>query len=288
MNISDDNSNSRPSSLCFEDTTEQAMNRSSLFGRESLLRWSIQSRGFSIVFQMANFFSEEEEAELMKCMDSLPLEEDSFPPSLLYQESDANIQMIPPPPPSPQRMASRSRARSEPTPPAAQDVRTDQVSDSKSSGRSTRSSVRCTSMFTMNTQSSTIRSSYSQNTIDSPGEWDIICGRNSGGHRSIGNRRFRVTVSMNMTRYVEAPTREAKTQIIESIVRTLQDDVGARFLKKINRRQYIQMNEKEVRNKVAHSMRDMVQEHRRKINNSNPVKESPVQLKRKQLQQQQQ
>mmetsp|Transcript_21077 Transcript_21077/g.33926 ORF Transcript_21077/g.33926 Transcript_21077/m.33926 type:complete len:253 (-) Transcript_21077:191-949(-) len=99
--------------------------------------------------------------------------------------------------------------------------------------------------------------------IEEPGEWDVVCGRNSGAFNRVGNRRFRVTVMMNMQRYLNAPTREGKTKIIKSIVHTLQQDVGARFLKKTNDGSYIVMDEKATREKVAHTMRDMVQEQKK-------------------------
>lgn len=65
-------------------------------------------------------------------------------------------------------------------------------------------------------------------------------------------------------RYLDAPTREDKTRVVESIVRTLQDDAGARFLRKIGKNEYKILNDKEVRNKVTHIMRDMFQEHKKK------------------------
>merc|ERR1711865_999296 len=68
--------------------------------------------------------------------------------------------------------------------------------------------------------------------VETPGQSDIVCGRNSGAYNYIGNRRFRVTIDMNLQRYIAAPTREAKTNVIQAIVRMLHDNIGARFLKK--------------------------------------------------------
>mmetsp|Transcript_36888 Transcript_36888/g.37345 ORF Transcript_36888/g.37345 Transcript_36888/m.37345 type:complete len:211 (-) Transcript_36888:193-825(-) len=74
---------------------------------------------------------------------------------------------------------------------------------------------------------------WSQSTIvDAPGPYDIVCGRNSGAYKNIGNRRFRVTIEMNLQRYIDSPTREEKTNTIKAIVHMLHDDIGARFLKK--------------------------------------------------------
>merc|ERR1712085_64110 len=74
---------------------------------------------------------------------------------------------------------------------------------------------------------------WSQSTIvDAPGPYDIVCGRNSGAYKNIGNRRFRVTIEMNLQRYIDSPTREEKTNTIKAIVHMLHDDIGARFLNK--------------------------------------------------------
>ena len=107
--------------------------------------------------------------------------------------------------------------------------------------------------------------------VDTPGQYDIVCGRNSGAYNYIGNRRFRVTIDMNLQRYIAAPTREAKTNVIQAIVRMLHDNIGARFLKKslvnvadpINGgtkkiARYTVMTEKQAREKVGHALRDLV------------------------------
>merc|ERR1712238_589784 len=74
---------------------------------------------------------------------------------------------------------------------------------------------------------------WSQSTIvAAPGPYDIVCGRNSGAYKNIGNRRFRVTIEMNLQRYIDSPTREEKTNTIKAIVHMLHEDIGARFLKK--------------------------------------------------------
>ncbi len=107
--------------------------------------------------------------------------------------------------------------------------------------------------------------------VAEPGPYDIVCGRNSGAYNFIGNRRFRVTIEMNLQRYIDSPTREDKTKVIKSIVGMLHDQIGARFLKKetcktvsadgTRRRRaprYIVMSEKQAREKVGHALRDLV------------------------------
>jgi hypothetical protein len=107
------------------------------------------------------------------------------------------------------------------------------------------------------------------NVVSEPGPYDIVCGRNSGAYNYIGNRRFRVTIEMNLQRYIDSPTREDKTNVIKSIVWMLHEQVGARFLKKEtckkssgSRRRgtprYTIMTDKQAREKVGHALRDLV------------------------------
>jgi hypothetical protein len=94
--------------------------------------------------------------------------------------------------------------------------------------------------------------------IEQPMPYDIICGRNSGSHNWCGNKRFRVTIMMNLQSYVDAPTREDKTYVIKSVMDILEHDVGARFLKKVGESTYIPLEEKQIREKVGHAFRDMI------------------------------
>jgi len=109
------------------------------------------------------------------------------------------------------------------------------------------------------------------NVVSEPGPYDIVCGRNSGAYNYIGNRRFRVTIEMNLQRYIDSPTREDKTNVIKSIVWMLHEQVGARFLKKETTKKssstggrrrgtprYTVMTDKQAREKVGHALRDLV------------------------------
>jgi hypothetical protein len=91
-----------------------------------------------------------------------------------------------------------------------------------------------------------------------PGPYDVVCGRNSSGYNCIGNRRFRVSITMNVDRYMNAPTREEKTHVVQQLATTLIDDVGCRFLKKTGKNQFVVMDRKQIREKVGHSLRDLV------------------------------
>ena len=88
---------------------------------------------------------------------------------------------------------------------------------------------------------------------------DVVCGRNSSSYNNVGNRRFRVSMSMNVDRYIEAPTREDKTRVVQQLAVMLADEVGCRFIKKIGKNQYVQMDRKQIKEKIGHSLRDLVQ-----------------------------
>lgn len=96
--------------------------------------------------------------------------------------------------------------------------------------------------------------------IEEIGPYDIICGRNNGAHNWVGNRRFRITIMMNLKRYTDAPTREEKTQVIKSVISMLQntEGAGARFIKKVGENTYVRLKEKQIREKVGHAFRDMI------------------------------
>ena len=90
--------------------------------------------------------------------------------------------------------------------------------------------------------------------------YDIVCGRNSGAHNCVGNRRFCVTIMMHLKRYMDAPSREDKTHVIKSVIELLLDteEVGARFIKRVGDGMYITLQDKQIREKVGHAFRDMI------------------------------
>lgn len=96
--------------------------------------------------------------------------------------------------------------------------------------------------------------------IENIGSYDIICGRNNGAHNWVGNRRFRITIMMNLRKYTDAPTREEKTHVIKSVIELLLDKqgVGARFIKKVGEGMYVRLKDKQIREKVGHAFRDMI------------------------------
>lgn len=51
-----------------------------------------------------------------------------------------------------------------------------------------------------------------------PSEYDVICGRGKECFEHVGNRRYRVTIDINLNRYAEAKTKLQKSVIVMSIV----------------------------------------------------------------------
>ena len=93
-------------------------------------------------------------------------------------------------------------------------------------------------------------------TIVEVGPYDILCGRNSTSFNNIGNRRFRVTIALNLKRYMKAKTRQDKAEVIVSVLKLLRNDIGARFLKRKGDR-LIELSDNHAREKVGHALRDL-------------------------------
>lgn len=87
------------------------------------------------------------------------------------------------------------------------------------------------------------------------GVYDVLCGRHKASFNNIGNRRFRVTVSLSLSRYMSAPSRKDKTVVIKSVAALIQSN-GGRFLQR-TRGAWVDLNEKQAHEKVGHALRDM-------------------------------
>ena len=95
--------------------------------------------------------------------------------------------------------------------------------------------------------------------------YDILCGRSPESFNNVGNRRFRLTISLNLSRYMNATTRQDKSVVICSVVNTLRES-GARFIKRKKKvgggnggdeEVVEELSERATREKVAHALRDM-------------------------------
>jgi len=87
------------------------------------------------------------------------------------------------------------------------------------------------------------------------GNYDVICGRHKTAFNNVGNRRFRVTVSLSLARYLSAPTRKDKSIVIKSVA-ALVRSTGGRFLQR-NKGAWVELDEKQTHVKVGHALRDM-------------------------------
>ena len=88
------------------------------------------------------------------------------------------------------------------------------------------------------------------------GPYDILCGRGRRSWNNVGNRRFRVIVNLNLKRYSDAPRRQDKSAVIQSIITMIQQDMGGRFLKPKNG-ELIELGKRETHEKVGHALRDL-------------------------------
>lgn len=90
------------------------------------------------------------------------------------------------------------------------------------------------------------------------GPYDIKYGRHRDAFNNVGNRRFRITISLNIERYLAASTRREKAEVIGSIIELVEGN-GGYFLKwSVQRQDWIALNSKQARAKVGHAMRDMI------------------------------
>ena len=84
---------------------------------------------------------------------------------------------------------------------------------------------------------------------------DVICGRNRSAFNHIGNRRFRVTISIFLRRYLDTPSRLDRSLLSHEIVETVLGS-GSRFLKQTSSGEWVELSATERRNKVGHALRD--------------------------------
>jgi len=93
--------------------------------------------------------------------------------------------------------------------------------------------------------------------VDVLGPYDVVCGRGSVAFNNIGNRRFRILITMNIDRYNKTDGRNRKGEFIESLIRTFQHEIGIRFFKP-KEGKLIPLTECQIRQKVGHALRDVL------------------------------
>jgi hypothetical protein len=93
------------------------------------------------------------------------------------------------------------------------------------------------------------------------GLFDVLCGRDRNAFNNVGNRRFRVSVSLALDGYLKASTRKEKSIVIRNVVEVVRRN-GGRFLQEsVNRvdgtKRYIELDDKRSHEKTGHALRDM-------------------------------
>ena len=89
------------------------------------------------------------------------------------------------------------------------------------------------------------------------GAYDVLCGRNKAAFNNVGNRRFRVLVSISLHEYIHvASRRKEKSQVVRNIIAATNKS-GGRFLQEKNG-VLVELSDREAQVKVGHAIRDMV------------------------------
>jgi hypothetical protein len=89
------------------------------------------------------------------------------------------------------------------------------------------------------------------------GVYDVLCGRNKAAFNNIGNRRFRVLVSMSLYEYSHiAIRRKEKSQVVRNIIAATKAS-GGRFLEEKSGIP-LELSDKDTQVKVGHAIRDMI------------------------------
>jgi hypothetical protein len=104
---------------------------------------------------------------------------------------------------------------------------------------------------------------------------DVLCGRSKMAFNNVGNRRFRVIVSLSLNSYVnEAKSRKEKSRVIRNIVESTKA-CGGRFLQFMNG-DLRELSEREAHDKVGHAVRDMAMARDKSDSSSFDVKAKPM------------
>jgi hypothetical protein len=93
---------------------------------------------------------------------------------------------------------------------------------------------------------------------ESVGAYDVMCGRHRRAFNNIGNRRFRVIINLHLKEYINSGTRQGKTSVILKVIDFVRS-AGGRFVDwDRTQERWVELSEKRTREKVGHAIRDMV------------------------------
>jgi hypothetical protein len=94
-----------------------------------------------------------------------------------------------------------------------------------------------------------------------PTDEDILCGRGKACGKHPGNKKVSAAIKANLQIYGEAPKRVEKSNVVASIVRSLQEN-GARFIKQDKRtKQYHELSDGQAHEKTGHAIRDLLKQN---------------------------
>jgi hypothetical protein len=96
---------------------------------------------------------------------------------------------------------------------------------------------------------------FQQEAEDGVGPYDVLCGRHKAAFNNVGNRRFRITIELWLSKYNGVPSRTDKSLVIHEIVSLIKNN-GGRFLHRSGG-SWKELTEKQAREKVGHALRDM-------------------------------
>jgi hypothetical protein len=135
-----------------------------------------------------------------------------------------------------------------------------------------------TSTTTTTTTTTTIHTTSTYN--DKIGPFDVLCGRDKSCYNNVGNRRFRVLISLNLHRYLNCESRFDRSTMILSLSQELCESgtCSVRFFKRKNNKgatadddessSFIELDNKQIREKVGHALRDAASQHNINSNKS--------------------
>ena len=109
----------------------------------------------------------------------------------------------------------------------------------------------------------TIKCTTEEN-ISNLGPFDVLCGRDKQSYNNVGNRRFRIMISMNLQKYMKCETRTERSKMILGLIYELSQYCGQlRFLKRVKgSNTLVQLDYKQSREKIAHALRDAASQYR--------------------------
>jgi len=91
-----------------------------------------------------------------------------------------------------------------------------------------------------------------------PASYHVLCGRGKECFESVGNRRFRLIVQMNLERYSQSRSKSDKSHIVGEIVDIIRESGGGFVAKDKKSGRWIEISDAMAREKVGALFRDFL------------------------------